>query len=217
VTQVSAPDQYPEDEFDAAARGRTAQGSHRERARRASLLPLIAILALLVIAVWVIALLVGGGDDEEPTTDGPTPTETFTDIPDETTTDGGETPSDGTDGGTDGGDGTDGTDGGDGTESDGPAGEVDLDANISVLNGAGVAGIAGRTSETLAAAGWTTVEAGNIAGGPPEVSTVYYADPGMEASAAQAASDLGIEVVELNAEMVGQGDIVVVLRPDFQE
>jgi hypothetical protein len=86
-----------------------------------------------------------------------------------------------------------------------------------VLNGAGVAGIAGRTSETLAAAGWTTVEAGNIAGGPPEVSTVYYADPAMEASAAQAASDLGIEVVELNADMVGQGDIVVVLRADYQE
>jgi hypothetical protein len=211
VTQVSAPDQYPEDEFDAAARGRTAQGSHRERARRASLLPLIAILALLVIAVWVIALLVGGGDDEEPTTDGPTPTETFTDLPDETAPEGAAAPRDGTGGG------TDGTDGGDGTESDGPAGEVDLDANVTVLNGAGVAGIAGRTSETLAAAGWTTVEAGNIAGGPPEVSTVYYADPAMEASAAQAASDLGIEVVELNADMVGQGDIVVVLRADYQE
>ena len=212
MTQVSAPDQYPEDEFDAAARGRTAQGSHRERARRASLLPLITILALLVIAVWVIALLVGGGDDEEPTTDTPTPTETFTDLPDETATDGGETPSEGTDGG----DGTDeGTDGG--TDGDAPAGEVDHDASVSVLNGAGVAGIAGRTSETLAAAGWTTVEAGNIAGGPPEVSTVYYGDPAMAASAEQAAADLGIEVVEEDAEMAGQYDIVVVLRPDFQE
>lgn len=207
MAQVSAPDQYPEDEFDEAARSRAAQGSHRERARRASLVPLIAVLAALVVVVWVAALLIGGDDDETttPTDDpgeGPVPTET----PSED----GETPSDG-------GEEVPSDDGG-GEESpseDAPAGEVDQASDVQILNGARVAGIAGRTAETLTDAGFTSVDVGNIGDGPPEVSTVYYAAPSLEATAAEVADTLGIEAVEEDAEMAAEAAVVVVLRPDF--
>ncbi|MGC5615501.1 LytR C-terminal domain-containing protein [Georgenia sp. Z1491] len=206
---MSAPDQYPEDEFDEAARSRAAHGSHRERARRASLLPLIAVLAALVVVVWVAALLVGGGgDDDETATEGPTPTDGPVESPTGEETPSGEAGEESP---------TDGSADEESPSEDVPAGDVDLATDVEVLNGARVAGIAGRTAETLGAAGFTTVTTGNIGEGPPEVSTVYYADPTLAATAQEVADALGIDAVEEDAEQAATSSVVVVLRPDFQE
>ncbi|MGC5628268.1 LytR C-terminal domain-containing protein [Georgenia sp. Z1344] len=208
---MSAPDQYPEDEFDRAARERAAHGSHRERARRASMLPLIAVLAALVVVVWVAALLIGGGDDETATEPGPAPSQGPVESPSEEG--GGEAPSDGGGEAPSEGGGESPSEGGE----DAPAGDVDLATDVQVLNGARVAGIAGRTAETLGAAGFTNVTADNIGDGPPETSTVFYADPADEATAQEVADALGIEAVEEDAEQAAAASVVVVLRPDFQE
>lgn len=91
---------------------------------------------------------------------------------------------------------------------------LDYATPVSVLNGAGVSGLAGRTQERLVAAGWTAVEAGNYQSGQPEVSTVYYANAELADAAAAVAAELGITPV---TELADVASITVVLRSDFTE
>jgi len=81
-----------------------------------------------------------------------------------------------------------------------------------VLNASGISGLAGRTAESLTAAGFTTVATGNAASTPAE-STVFYATAQDEATAALVAETIGITTVRESAQDAGDG-IVVVLTSD---
>ena len=86
--------------------------------------------------------------------------------------------------------------------------------SVSVLNGAGVSGLAGQTSEALIAAGFTA-EAGN-APQPVSTTTVYYNDES-HAAALGVAQTLGIpeaNVVPNDGSYTTAYDVVVVLGTD---
>lgn len=89
---------------------------------------------------------------------------------------------------------------------------VQFDAPVSVLNGAGIAGLAGRNQEKLASAGFTAATAGNISGTKPATNTVRYADADLESTAAKVAEVLGIATIERGP--VPDGDIAVLLVTD---
>lgn len=89
---------------------------------------------------------------------------------------------------------------------------VQFDAPVAVLNGAGIAGLAGRNQEKLAGAGFTAATAGNITGTKPDVNTVRYADADLESTAAKVAEVLGISTIERGP--VPDGDIAVLLVTD---
>ena len=94
-----------------------------------------------------------------------------------------------------------------------PANEpiVDTNVKISVLNGTGQNGLAARTAEKLTAAGFAGAATGNATGWTTEVSTVYYQDPNLEASARAVAEAVGITNVQ-QSNNIGDSDIVVLLR-----
>lgn len=93
--------------------------------------------------------------------------------------------------------------------------------SVVVLNGGGIAGAAGSTTQTLADAGYQMGEAGNAAESPNvEVTVVYFAE-GFEAEATAVASVMGkpADVVEAMPETSpGPGadvaNVVVVLGSD---
>ena len=93
--------------------------------------------------------------------------------------------------------------------------QVALDAPVAVLNGAGIAGIAGRTADRLTEAGFTAVTAGNYASAQPTNTTIYYNN----AELAPTAQAIGVELgIDLMVELASATDsLVVVLRGDFQE
>ncbi len=94
-----------------------------------------------------------------------------------------------------------------------PANEpiVDTNVKISVLNGTGRNGLAAQTAEELTAAGFAGAATGNATGWTTEVSTVYYQDPNLEASARAVAEAVGITNVQ-QSNNIGDSDIVVLLR-----
>ncbi len=89
---------------------------------------------------------------------------------------------------------------------------VQFDTSVSVLNGAGIAGLAGENQGKLESAGFTAATAGNISGTKPSENTVRYADVGLESTAAKVAEVLGISNIERG--VVSDGDIVVLLVTD---
>lgn len=89
---------------------------------------------------------------------------------------------------------------------------VQFDAAVSVLNGAGIAGIAGTNQAKLESAGFTAATAGNVTGTKPSENTVRYSDVGLESTAAKVAEVLGISNIERG--VVSDGDITVVLVTD---
>lgn len=89
---------------------------------------------------------------------------------------------------------------------------VKLDTPVSVLNGAGIAGLAGTNQAKLESAGFTAATAGNISGTKPSVNTVRYSDVGLESTAAKVAEVLGISTIERG--VVSDGDITVLLVTD---
>ncbi|PKQ17729.1 MAG: hypothetical protein CVT68_07035 [Actinobacteria bacterium HGW-Actinobacteria-8] len=89
---------------------------------------------------------------------------------------------------------------------------VQFGASVSVLNGAGIAGLAGTNQAKLEAAGFTAATAGNIVGEKPSENTVRYADVGLESTAAKVAEVLGISNIERG--VVSDGDISVLLVTD---
>ncbi len=89
---------------------------------------------------------------------------------------------------------------------------VQLDASVSVLNGAGIAGLAGANQAKLESAGFTAATAGNITGTKPPGNTVRYADVDLESTAAKVAEVLGVTNIERG--VVSDGDILVLLVTD---
>lgn len=102
------------------------------------------------------------------------------------------------------------------TTTEEPAVDPDPSTRVMVLNSTGTAGLAGRARDSLVTAGWSDVVTGNYSGTLPG-STVFYAedDPVLEASARAVAEELGIDTVELDAEMATD-PITVVLEADFE-
>ncbi|MGP2495989.1 LytR C-terminal domain-containing protein [Schaalia turicensis] len=94
-----------------------------------------------------------------------------------------------------------------------PANEpiVDTNVKISVLNGTGRSGLAAQTAEELTAAGFAGAATGNATGWTTDVSTVYYQDPNLEASARAVGEAVGITNVR-QSNNIGDSDIVVLLR-----
>ena len=87
----------------------------------------------------------------------------------------------------------------------------DHNAAIQVLNGTGTQGLAASNTQKLNAAGYAGTSAANATGWDTQVSTVYYEDPGMEATAKDVAATLGIDNVQ-RMDGIGSPDVVVVLR-----
>ena len=125
-------------------------------------------------------------------------------------------------------DGDDGDDGdGDGTTDESttsttvtPTTHVQAQVRVIVLNGGGPSGAAGTSSTALAAAGFTTLDAGNTE--PPVAATAVYFVPGFDADAVAIAANLGITAVPQPMPAAppagappGEVDVVVVLGPDF--
>ena len=87
----------------------------------------------------------------------------------------------------------------------------DYNAAIQVLNGTGTQGLAASNTQKLNAAGYAGTSAANATGWDTQVSTVYYEDPRMEATAKDVAATLGIDNVQ-RTDNIGSPDVVVVLR-----
>lgn len=190
---------FPPDEFDAAAEERGPVGVHRKRKRIiwAIAAPLIIFIAAGGLAYGVVIYLwrAQGNEGLPPIDDVPRATITATvaatsDAPSPSVS---ASPSV--------------------TPSPTPTVEpVQLDAQVSVLNGAGIAGLAGENQAKLESAGFTKATAGNITGTKPATNTVRYADNDLESTAAKVAEVLGIDTIERG--VVSDGDITVLLVTD---
>lgn len=212
-----ASTEFPPDEFDIveSSSPRSPHRAPRSLARR--MLPFIAaiILGPLLAYVVVTAVTTGnlpglGQDEPTPVTSGDTVTPSVPPNPDdEDEVSGEESPS------------TEDPETEDPETEDEtaeePDAEPDLATRVRILNSTSTAGLAGRAGDTLEEAGWTDVVTGNYSGTLPG-SAVFYAedDPVLEASARAVAEELGIETVELDAEIASEDPITVVLEADFE-
>lgn len=202
---------YPEDEFDELGRERTPQSVHRApRPIWQVWGPLVAVVILCpLLAIGIVRLATSGGPDSGDNT--PPPAATATAEP--TQPDEGEGA---------GGEGTEGAEPGEGEEqpveptepeveepAEPEAPAVDQSIAVSVLNGAGVQGLAGSVQQQLNEGGWTDVTAGNYRSAQPTVNTVYYRAPELKDAADLIATQLGIENV---TELGSIESITVVLR-----
>ena len=191
---------FPPDEFDQTADERGPIGVHRKRKRVlwAIAAPLIIFVAAGALAYGVVVYLwrAQGNEGIPPLEDEPRPTITATVA---ATTDAPASP----------------------TASPSPSASatptptaepVQFDASVSVLNGAGIAWLAGKNQAKLESAGFTKAVAGNITGTKPSTNTVRYADADLESTAQKVADVLGISTVERGA--VTDGDITVLLVTD---
>ncbi len=88
---------------------------------------------------------------------------------------------------------------------------VDHNVKISVLNGTGTNGLAAQKVSELADAGFPGASAANAEGWVTQVSTVYYEDPNLKASAEAVGEALGITNVQSTTGL-GAPDVVVILR-----
>ena len=206
--------QYPEDEFDLAAKDRGPKGVHRpaEKLSRKLLPWIVVILAAPLLAWGAIELIGGGSDSETSPTAASTSAEQGTDASsasDAPTTESAEPTTESAEPTTESAEPTT------AEETTEPEPAVEYATPISVLNGAGVSGLAGRVSETLTAAGFTAVTAGNYQSAQPTTSAVFYRTGELADTAQAVADELGITAVsQLDS---ASADIVVVLRSDFSE
>ncbi|QCB94575.1 LytR C-terminal domain-containing protein [Cellulomonas shaoxiangyii] len=98
-------------------------------------------------------------------------------------------------------------------EPEAPVAEPVLTTPVEVLNGARVAGLAGRVADDLLAAGFTDVAPDNATEDLPDVSTVYVASEDLRTTADLVASTTGVPAVEVDPDRALVG-IVVVLVTD---
>ncbi|AOZ73039.1 hypothetical protein BK816_06850 [Boudabousia tangfeifanii] len=91
------------------------------------------------------------------------------------------------------------------------------DVKIQVLNGAKVAGLAGRTAKKLEEAGYKAPEATNANGWASQTSVVYYPDEALKPAAEKVAETLGIKDVKFDNTAQDKQTVVVLLRKDYQE
>ncbi|MFD1717544.1 LytR C-terminal domain-containing protein [Georgenia deserti] len=200
---MTTPDEYPEDEFDVAGRERSPQGVHRgARPLWRTLLPVVAVIVLAPLLAWGAIQLLGGSDDPAPTAGATETTDEATEdeATEEATED--ETTEEATEEET--------TE--EPTEEE-TTEDVQYDTTITVLNGAGIGGLAGQTVEQLAGEGFTNGVASDYTSAVPETTTLYYNNAELEPTAQEVASVLGITNV---VESAGATEaIAIVLRSDF--
>ena len=102
-----------------------------------------------------------------------------------------------------------------GDEAEDPTATLNHEADVRVLNGAGVAGLAGRKADQLRQQGFTSVAADDYYADSPEISTVYYSGEAMEATAQAIADSLGVGVITDDISVLAdENSIEVVLRSD---
>jgi len=185
--------QFSRDEFDNYDSRPTPVGVHRApRSRWSRLWPFLLVAALFasvgVLGIWSLT--------RHQTIDDANPDVNVTEPVDN----GGEEPTEppATDNGNDG--------------EDEPAGEVNHDANIRVLNDTGPSGEAGRGRDRLTAAGFTHVVADNFPGDSGLTSHAVWFQGENEATAVAVAAALGIPADRVIEHAVAQGDIAVIVR-----
>lgn len=176
---------YPPDEFDNSASERGPIGVHRKRKSiaMAIITPILVFVGAGALAYGVVVYMWAqdGGSGLPPLGDiaAPTITETIVTGPTDDLTTISPSPS--------------------ATPSPTPtatAEPIHHEATVVVLNGAGIAGLAGKTADTITAQGYAAVTAGNISGTKPAANVVRYSDPIFETTAQDIASVLGIAAVE---------------------
>lgn len=84
---------------------------------------------------------------------------------------------------------------------------------ITVLNGAGIAGLGQSNADVLAAAGWPVGAVTNAAADDVETTTVYYSNPADEAIALGMVELLGLGAIELSDAFPG-APITIVIGAD---
>jgi len=198
--------QYPKDEFDRAGEDMPV-GMHRPQPSRwRSVLPFLAILIIVPLLGWGASQLLtnqGGNQSDTATvpqsqpsaqSEGTTQSDTGEQSSPSATPEPTETPTP--------------TE----TETSEPA-TVDHNVVIAVLNGTLTQGYAAEVSGQLATAGFPATSAANAQGWAAQVSTVYYADPDLQATAEEIARVVGIGAVETASDAdLGGADVVVLLR-----
>lgn len=195
---------YPVDEFDSAATERGPVGVHRKRKSivMAIITPFLVFLGAGALAYGVVVYLWAqdGGSGLPPLGDIAAPTITKTAFvgPTDNLSTLSPTP----------------------TASSSPAPTptqtaepVHLDASVVVLNGAKIAGLAGKNVDKLTAGGFTAATAGNISTNLPAANTVRYSDPIYETTAQQVAALLGIATVEQGVTPEGSISVILVSDP----
>lgn len=199
--------QYPEDEFDRAGADMPI-GVHRKPVSRwRSVLPFILVLLLVPAAAWGATSVITrdrtpAADDSQsgaPQQSGSasvsasassSPSKSRSASASPTTTTASPSPSPTTT----------------------TAAPVDYNVKISVLNGTTTAGLAAQRAAQLKTAGFNGVSAGNAQSWATQVSTVYYRDPSLIASAQKVASTLGIASVRQSSAATGTSDVVVFVK-----
>ena len=191
---------YPPDEFDRIPTVTGRRGAHRTRQS-----PVLAALPVLLVALAVVAVVLGattllgsgppqsaasgtGGDApvSEPTETTPAPTGTQTSTP---------TPSP--------------------AETSAPSAStpaVDRTVKIKVLNATRTTGLAGKGAARLTDAGWSVSGTDNYRDGTVP-TTVFYATDDLVPTAKAVAADLGTDRTKLDADLADP--ITVVLGSDF--
>ncbi|VEI13103.1 LytR C-terminal domain-containing protein [Trueperella bialowiezensis] len=213
---------YPEDEFDRLAAKRKTVGAHRRPHKSRTWL--WTLLGVLFVAVLV-GLLIGNAmsGDRAPNAE-PSATTQVSQEPTDGQAPDAEQPTDG--------EGAAGSEGADSTPPDAGDGQPDPNTppeeepaeepaapdkshQILVLNGRGVAGFAAENQAILEGDGYGNVHVADYRGGAePAQSTIYYSDDAYAGTAQAAAAVLGVDAVQLDAEVTAAygAPIVAVMR-----
>jgi hypothetical protein len=100
------------------------------------------------------------------------------------------------------------------TTSSPPAGTVDKDLPVTVLNATRTTGLAGSVAETLRSSGWTVPTTDNYRKSRPP-TTVFYGDADQRATAEAVAEDVGGDPEVEQTDEFGSDCITVVLGSDY--
>ena len=201
---TKASSRFPEDEFDAGPAQDAPIGVHRAPRSWWSrwwpfvavvvVVPALTVSAVLWAASWDGTLpVIGGGGDTNASTPPPS-------SPAASPGDTGSAPAP--------------QDTQEAPADDVPPPAPDLSVPVRVLNAANIRGLAGGAAESLEAAGFTDVTAGNGNAGGSTASTVFYANADLAVTAQQVAATLGLTNVVESAEVADSG-VVVLLLADF--
>jgi cytoskeletal protein RodZ len=192
LTAVKGHQDYPPDEFDAAANEERPRGVHRApRSWLSRWGALLAVLVLFPVLAFGVVTWLSGWEGlqrdpavvEQPEAQEPEavePTEP------EQPEDAGETPAEETP---------------EETPEPPPLPEPDLAAPVVVLNATNIGGLASGGAGRLQDAGFTSVTSGNWDQADPPTSVVLYADPADEGTAGAVAAALGLTTVELSDDV----------------
>lgn len=190
---------YPPDEFDASPGPDAPRGVHRApRSAWSRWWPFVAVVVIVPLVAWgAVTYLAGRGQ----LPDIPGVASTASQGPDQTPTDSAQ-PSDSA---------TASTPPAQSTSTAPPA--TDLTAPVNVLNGAKINGLAKKVADQLAAAGFAKVTTGNTSAATSTVSTVFYGNASLKATAELVAKTIKVTAVEQSSTEAPSG-ITVVLRSD---